>query len=87
MEGSFSDLTSFKILEKRDYEQEEKKYHLYLYTFTMQGYEDTYFGVISQPSTPTEISVFPEYFDYSTEPFSQEEIDRFYEAFLAGWEE
>ena len=57
LEGNFNDLTSFNILEKRDFDDGEDQYNIYLYTFKMTGYDETYFGVVSQPADPKEIDL------------------------------
>jgi len=87
LESEYNDLTSFDFIDKRVYEDKEGKVNLYLYTFTMEGYEKTYMGVVSQPITAEQIAVYPSFFDYSTEAYSKDNQEAIYEAMLEGWKE
>lgn len=87
LESEYNDLTSFKILDKRIYKEGETSFNMYLYTFTMEGYEKTYMGVVSQPIEEDEVAVYPTFFDYSTTEYSEKEQEAIYEGILGGWKE
>lgn len=88
LEGEYNDLTSFNFIDKkRTYEDKEGKVNLYLYTFTMEGYEKTYMGVVSQPIGGDQIAVYPAFFDYSTEAYSKDRQEEIYKEILASWKE
>ncbi len=87
LEGQYNNLTSFDFIDKRAYQGETENVNLYLFTFTMEGYEKTYMGVVSQPLDDKEIAVNPSYFDYANTAYKQEDKAAIYEAILAGWKE
>ena len=53
----------------------------------MEGYEDTYMGVISQPIDVEQVAVNPAYFDYSTTAYTKDEQEALYQSILESWKE
>jgi len=87
LEGEYNNLTSFDFIDKRAYQGETEKVNLYLFTFTMEGYEKTYMGVVSQPLDETKIAVNPFYFDYANTAYKQEDKAAIYKEILDGWKQ
>lgn len=85
LEDEYDQLTSCDILEKREYNYDGEQLSLYLFTFNIDGYEDTYFGVCSQPLTPDEINVDPKLFDYSGETYTTENKEKIYRSLIESW--
>lgn len=87
LEGRYNYLTSFNFIENRVYQGEAGKVKLFLFTFTMEGYEKTYMGVVSQPMEEKEIAINPSYFDFSTTAYNSENKESIYETIVEGWKE
>ena len=84
IEDKYDPMINYQLLETRTRSFQETNYRIFIFTFAVEGYEDRFLGICSQPTD--EIQVKGNYFYYLTEPYIEENKEADIKRILAAWE-